>query len=132
MSINTAQIGDYDTITHKEQKELFNDYEHDWPVTSVPRNPAMYEPAPAVRDCFRSHFLQKLDKLPGDKENRSRIVRNCVENGTVYPAEEDNRYRMLWTDPQTDDMFSMIVHLRGMAFAKEAENHMAVTIYRVE
>ncbi|TQQ81875.1 hypothetical protein [Halonotius roseus] len=132
MSSKTTTFGSFETITHKEENELWQEYEHDWPVSSVPRNPAMYEPAPAVRESFRSHFLQKLDTLPGDRENRSRIVRNLIENGTVYPAEEDNRYRLLWTDPQDSEMYSLIVHLRGIAFASESANHYAVTVYRIE
>jgi hypothetical protein len=120
-------------ITHKEKNRLWEDYEHDWPVTSVPRNPEFFEPAPPTDELrFKSHFLRKLSKLPGGRKKRSRIVRNCIEAGNVYPAEEDNRYRFLWTDPDDNTLYSLIVHLRAIAFAKEVENHFAVTVYEVE
>jgi hypothetical protein len=120
-------------ITHKEKNRLWEDYSHDWPVSSVPRNPEFFEPAPPCDELrFKSHFLQKLSKLPGDREKRSSIIRNCIEDGSVYPAEEDNRYRFLWTDPEDNRLYSLIVHLRGIAFAKEPENHYAVTVYEVE
>lgn len=119
-------------ITHKEQNRLWDDYEHDWPVTSVPKNPAFYQPAPPANEHMKPHFLDKLGKLPGDKSKRSSIVRNCIENGAIYPAEENNRYRFLWSEPGADRLFSLIVHLRGVAFAKEAEKHYAVTVYEVK
>lgn len=119
--------------THKEENRQWEEYEHDWPVSSVPRNPEFFEPVPPKDERrFKSHFLRRLAHLPGDREKRSSIVRNCIENGSVYPAEEDNRYRFLWTDPDLGELFSLIVHLRGEAFAKDAVNHYAVTVYRVE
>ena len=120
-------------ITHKEQNRLWEDYEHDWPASSVPRNPSFYEPAPSKDERrFKCHFLVRLAKLPGGRDNRSRIVRNCIERGNVFPAEEDNRYRFLWSDPEDGELYSLIVHLRGIAFAKEPENHYVVTVYQVD
>jgi len=120
-------------VTHKEENELWADYDHDWPASSVPRNPAFFEPAPACDELrFKSHFLTRLADLPGDRKKRSSIIRNCIESGNVYPAEEDNRYRFLWTDPSDGELYSLIVHLRGIAFANETENHYAVTVYQVE
>jgi hypothetical protein len=120
-------------ITHKEENRLWEDYSHDWPASSVPRNPAFFEPVPPKDERrYRSHFLIKLGKLPGDRKRRSRVVRNCIEKGNVFPAEEDNRYRFLWIDPEDSEMYSLIVHLRGIAFAKDRHKHYAVTVYRVE
>jgi hypothetical protein len=119
-------------ITHKEKGRFWEDYKHDWPVSSLPRNPEFFEPAPAATETVRPHFLVKMRKLPGDKQNRSEIVRNCIENGYVYPAEEDNRYRFLWNNPDDGELYSLIVHLRAGAFASESMNHYAITVYQVE
>lgn len=119
--------------THKEENRLWEDYKHDWPVSSVPRNPSFFQPVPPKDEKrFKSHFLVRLGDLPGDRQKRSSIVRSCIEEGNIYPAEEDNRYRFLWTNPDDGELYSLIVHLRGEAFAKDAEKHYAVTVYRVE
>jgi hypothetical protein len=120
-------------LTHKEVNGLWREYHHDWPVSSVPRNPTFYQPAPpADPEIYRSHFLKRLGDLPGDKKTRSEIVRQTIENGDVFPAESDNRYRFLWLNPDDGEMYSVIVHLRAEAFAKRTEKHYAVTVYRVE
>jgi hypothetical protein len=120
--------------THKEEQRLWEEYEHDWPVNSVPRAPDFYQPVPAPGKSAGaiSHFLESFKNLPGNRERKARIVRLCIQNGDVYPAEGENRYRFLWQEPMTRYLFSLIVQLRGIAFAKEECKHYAVTVYKVE
>lgn len=114
--------------THKEDQQLAAKYTHDWPVTSVPRNPSFYQPVPAEHDKGWSHFIDmvKTRMIPWD------IVRETFKSGEIYEAEGDNRYRFLWTCPATRATFSLIVELRAEAFAYPDYKHYAVTVYRVE
>jgi hypothetical protein len=114
--------------THKERQNYAADYDHDWPVTSVPRNPEFYQPVPAAHDKGWSHFVDSV-------KNRNipwEVVRETIENGEVYEAEGENRYRFLWTCPGTRTTFSLVVELRAEAFAYDDTKHYAVTIYRVQ
>ncbi|QSG06370.1 hypothetical protein [Halapricum desulfuricans] len=114
--------------THKEQQKLAEKFEHDWPVTVVPRNPADYEPVPPETPWGWSHFIdmKKKRKIPGS------VIRHTIEDGDVFEAEGDNRYRFLWTEPGTFRTFSLIVELRPEAFESDAAKHYAVTVYQME
>ena len=114
--------------THKENQGLAARYEHEWPVSSVPRNPEFFQPVPASHDKGWSHFIDsvKTRKIPWE------TVRQTFEHGEIHEAEGDNRYRFLWTCPATYNTFSLIVELRAEAFAYEDSKHYAVTIYKLE
>lgn len=114
--------------THKEDQNLADNYDHDWPTTSVPRNPAFFEPVPNDNPWGWSHFvdMKKSRKIPGE------IIRQTFENGDVFEAEGENRYRFLWTEPGTARSFSLIVELRAEAFAYDDSKHYAITVYQVE
>jgi hypothetical protein len=115
-------------VTHKEQEGYADDYDHDWPVSSVPRKPAFYEPVPPEHPLGWSHFvdMKKTRGIPGE------VVRACIEEGDVFRAEGHNRYRFLWTCPGTRATFSLIIELRAEAFAYDSAKHYAVTVYRME
>ena len=115
-------------LTHKEVQGLADDYIHDWPVESVPRNPSFYQPVPATHPKGWSHFIaEKKDrKISGD------VVEACIRNGDVFPAEWDNRYRFIWRDPTSLVPYSLIVELRSEAFAYKHEKHYCITVYRIE
>ena len=114
--------------THKEQQNFASGYVHEWPTTSVPRDPSFYEPVPAKHKYGWSPFVDMLKsrKISWD------IAGETIRNGEVYEAEDDNHYRFLWTDPTTLLTYSLIVELRPEAFAFKQKKHYAVTIYRVE
>ncbi|OYR58500.1 hypothetical protein [Halorubrum halodurans] len=114
--------------THKEIQNYANDYTHDWPTTSVPRKPEFFQPVPPDQLGGWSKFVQmvKERRIPWE------TVGNIIRNGNVYRAEGRNRYRFLWTDPETLATFSLIVELRAEAFAYDDVRHYAVTVYRVQ
>jgi hypothetical protein len=114
--------------THKEEQNYAKDFEHEWPVTSVPRKPSFYQPVPAEHNKGWSHFIDsvKSRKIPWE------VVRETIQSGEVYEAEGDNRYRFLWTCPATHTTFSLIIELRAEAFAYDSYKHYCITIYRVE
>jgi len=114
--------------THKESQNLAADYSHDWPVSSVPRRAEFYEPVPPETPSGWSHFvdMKKSRHIPDE------VIRFTIEQGNVFKAEDDNRYRFLWTEPGTGRTFSLIVELRAEAFAYESANHYCVTIYHME
>ena len=114
--------------THKEQQQYSNKYEHDWEVTSVPRNSSFYLPVPANHKKGWSHFIDsvKSRNIPWE------VVRHTIENGEVHKAEGNNRYRFLWTCPNKCTTFCLVVELRAEAFAYNDRKHYCTTIYRVE
>lgn len=114
--------------THKEAANYAAEYSHEWPTTSVPRNPELYQPVPANHDKGWSHFIDsvKTRAIPWD------VIQQTFESGEIHEAEGDNRYRFLWTCPGTLATFSLIVELRAEAFAYPDYKHYAVTVYRVE
>lgn len=114
--------------THKEVERYADDYEHDWPVTSVPRRPEFFTPVPAEHDKGWSKFVRTVKERKIEWETVDRVIKN----GEVHKAEGKNRYRFLWTDPATLATFSLIVELRAEAFAYDDVQHFAVTIYQVE
>ena len=114
--------------THKEIGGFGADFKHDWPVTSVPKNPEFYQPVPAPHDKGWSHLIDmmKKRKIPWE------VVGETIRHGDVHLAEGENRYRFLWTCPNTRATFSAIVELRAEAFAYDDYKHYVITIYRVE
>ena len=114
--------------THKEVERYADDYEHDWPVTSVPRRPEFFTSVPARHDKGWSKFVRTVKERKIEWETVDRVIKN----GEVHKAEGKNRYRFLWTDSATLATFSLIVELRAEAFAYDDVQHFAVTIYQVE
>ena len=107
-------------VTHKEWDDYAEDYHHDYPLSAVPRVPSEYHPTP--------YFMrQKKERKIGGE-----IIRGCIEEGEVYKAEEDNRYRFLWTHPTTLQTYSLIVELHEAAFQQDRAKHDCVTIYRFQ
>jgi len=106
--------------THKEFDDYADDFRHDFPISAVPRDPAEYLP--------NTHFLD----MKRDRNIGGDVIRGCIEEGEVHEAEEDNRYRFLWTHPTTLQTYSLIVELQEVAFCDEFEKHECVTVYRFQ
>lgn len=116
------------TRTHKEEKESAAQYDHDWPTSSVPRNPSFFQPVPADHNKGWSHFIDMVK----ERNISWDVVGQTIKNGRVFEAEGDNRYRFLWTDPETGTTFSLIIRLRAKAFAYDNADHYCITVYRME
>lgn len=106
--------------THKEHDGYASNYNHNYPLTAVPRSPPAYRPT--------RHFLN----MKHNRNIEGDIIRGCIEDGDVHFAEEDNRYKFHWTHPTTLQTFVLVVELFTEAFQNHHRKHDVVTVYRFQ
>lgn len=107
-------------ISHKEFDGYSDEYLHDFPLEAVPREPGEYRPTDHFMDERRSR------RIGGE------VIRGCIEEGDLYEAEGDNRYKFHWTHPTTLQTYILVVELSRRAMFHEAAKHAAVTVYRFQ
>ncbi|QRV15051.1 hypothetical protein JMJ58_19420 [Haloterrigena salifodinae] len=107
-------------MTHKEYDDYSDDYGHEFPLELVPREPGEYRPT--------DHFCteRRSRRIGGD------IVRSCIEEGDLYEAEGDNRYKFIWSHPTTLQTYILVVELSRRALFYEEAKHAAVTVFRFQ
>ncbi|NUC72573.1 hypothetical protein HTZ84_09670 [Haloterrigena sp. SYSU A558-1] len=107
-------------ITHKEWDDYASVYRHDFPLESVPRKPDQYRPT--------DHFCteRRSRRIGGD------VIRGCIEEGDLYEAEGDNRYKFHWQHPTTLQTYILVVELSRRALFYEEAKHAAVTVFQFQ
>jgi hypothetical protein len=107
-------------VTHKEYDDYASEYNHEFPLETVPCQTGEYRPT--------THFTseRKRRRIGGD------VIRGCIEEGQLFEAEDHNRYKFIWTHPTTLQTYVLIVELNRRAFFYDQAKHDCITVFRFQ